>query len=184
MRTNYSAPVQVSGNGCGEEAQMLRTFGSAIMAVLMPSSAIAQEEVRSVHGDWQLQCPTSSSKDRSNCAIVQSVKATGRQDAELSVHVLKAENGKGHMLRVSAPMGVLLPWGLGLDVDGKDQGRVEFVKCDREINCVAEVIADDELLNRLISGRVGTFVVFLTPDEHMMFRVSLRGFTAGINALP
>ncbi|MGO7770780.1 invasion associated locus B family protein, partial [Rhizobium ruizarguesonis] len=47
----------------------------------------------------------------------------------LSVVVLKTAYRKSKILRVLAPLGVLLPNGLVLNVDGNDIGRAYFVLC-------------------------------------------------------
>jgi len=87
------------------------------------------------------------------------------------------------LLRVLAPLGVLLPNGLGLNIDGTDMGRVAFVRCLPN-GCVAEVVMDDSLLNRLSSGKTAIFVVFRTPEEGIGIPVSLNGFGDGFKKLP
>ncbi len=47
-------------------------------------------------------------------------------------------------MRVVAPLGVLLPSGLGLKIDNADIGRAGFVRCLPN-GCIAEVIMDDAL---------------------------------------
>ena len=61
----------------------------------------------------------------------------------LSVIVLKTADQQARLLRVLAPLGVLLPNGLGLNIDGQDMGRVAFVRCLPN-GCVAEVVLDDD----------------------------------------
>ena len=56
-------------------------------------------------------------------------------------------------LRVVAPLGVLLPSGLGLKIDQTDIGRAGFVRC-LTTGCVAEVVMDDKLLDELRAGKV------------------------------
>ena len=87
------------------------------------------------------------------------------------------------MLRVLAPVGVLLPNGLCLNIDGTDMGRVAFVRCLPN-GCVAEVVMDDALLNQLSSGTTAIFVVFKTPEEGIGIPVSLNGFRDGFANLP
>ena len=82
-----------------------------------------------------------------------------------------------------APLGVLLPNGLGLNIDGSDIGRVAFVRCLPN-GCVAEVVLDDELINKLSNGKTAIFVVFKTPEEGIGIPVSLTGFKDGFAQLP
>ena len=86
-------------------------------------------------------------------------------------------------MRVLAPLGVLLPNGLGLNVDGKDIGRAYFVRCFQD-GCYAEVILEGELLKTMQAGSQATFIVFQTPEEGIGIPVDLTGFTDGFAAIP
>lgn len=147
------------------------------------SAALAQGVVRSEHGDWQLSCDTPPGASFEQCAIIQNVTAEDQPNVGLSVIVLKTADQQSRLLRVLVPLGVLLPNGLGLNVDGTDMGRVAFVRCLPN-GCIAEVIMDDDLLSVLESGETAIFVVFKTPEEGIGIPVSLNGFTEGFEALP
>ena len=86
-------------------------------------------------------------------------------------------------MRVVAPVGVLLPSGLGLKIDQVDVGRAGFVRC-LTTGCVAEVVMDDTLLGQLRTGKTATFIVFQTPDEGIGIPVALNGFGPGFDRLP
>ena len=105
------------------------------------------------------------------------------REVGLSVVVLKTADNKAKILRVLAPLGVLLPNGLGLNVDGKDMGRAYFVRCFQD-GCYAEVILEDNLIKTLQSGTAATFIVFQTPEEGIGIPVDLKGFADGYAALP
>lgn len=142
-----------------------------------------QGVVRSQHGDWQMSCDTPPGASSEQCAIIQNVTAEDQPNVGLSVIVLKTADQQARLLRVLAPLGVLLPNGLGLNVDGTDLGRVAFVRCLPN-GCVAEVIMDDELIETLSNGEQAIFVVFRTPEEGIGIPVSLNGFGDGFAALP
>ncbi len=104
------------------------------LAALLPAgSAAAQGAVRSKHGDWELRCETPAGASREQCALIQSVAAEDRPNVNLVVIVLKTADGKSRLLRVLAPLGVLLPSGLGLKVDQTDRraGRLRALPADR-----------------------------------------------------
>ena len=145
--------------------------------------AFAQGIVKAQHGDWQMSCDTPPGASFEQCAIVQNVTAEDQSNVGLSVIVLKTADQKARLLRVVAPLGVLLPNGLGLNIDGSDMGRVAFVRCLAG-GCVAEVIIDDPLLETLSKGTTAIFVVFKTPEEGIGIPVSLVGFGDGFSALP
>jgi invasion protein IalB len=99
------------------------------------------------------------------------------------VIVLKTADGKSRLLRVVAPLGVLLPSGLGLRIDDADIGRAGFVRCLNS-GCVAEVVMEPNLVEQFKKGQQATFIVFQTPEEGIGIPVTLNGFGAGFDALP
>jgi len=158
------------------------TFAATMQFTFMPAS-LAQGIVKEQHGDWQMSCDTPPGASFEQCAIIQNVTAEDQPNVGLSVIVLKTADRQARLLRVLAPLGVLLPNGLGLNIDGTDMGRVAFVRCLPN-GCVAEVIMDDALLDTLSKGTSAIFVVFRTPEEGIGIPVSLNGFKTGFDALP
>ena len=147
------------------------------------ASAHAQGAVRSVHGDWQIRCDTPAGAKTEQCALIQSVVAEDRSNAGLTVIILKTADQKSKLMRVVAPLGVLLPSGLGLKLDNADVGRAGFVRCLPN-GCVAEVVMDDKLLGQLKSAKTATFIIFETPEEGIGFPLSLNGLGDGYDKLP
>jgi invasion protein IalB len=139
--------------------------------------------VKSTHGAWSVVCDKPAGASTEQCALMQNVIAEDRPEVGLSVVVLKTADRKSKILRVLAPLGVLLPNGLGLNIDGKDIGRAYFVRCFAD-GCYAEVVLEDELLKTLRSGATATFIVFQTPEEGIGIPVDLKGFAEGYDALP
>lgn len=147
------------------------------------SAVWAQGVVKAQFGDWQMSCDTPPGASFEQCAIIQNVSAEDQPNVGLSVIVLKTADQQARLLRVLAPLGVLLPNGLGLNIDGKDIGRVAFVRCLPN-GCIAEVVLDDDLLKALSDGTNAIFVVFKTPEEGIGIPVSLNGFGEGFAQLP
>jgi invasion protein IalB len=147
------------------------------------SPSLGQGAVRAQYGDWQMSCDTPPGASFEQCAIIQNVTAEDQPNVGLSVIVLKTADRQARLLRVLAPLGVLLPNGLGLNIDGNDIGRVAFVRCLPN-GCVAEVVLDDELIATLSEGETAIFVVFKTPEEGVGIPVSLNGFSDGFAQLP
>ena len=158
-------------------------FVGGVLGTLAANDAWAQGAVRSTHGDWQMRCETPAGAKAEQCAIVQSIAAEDRPSITLLVIVLRTADQKSRLLRVVAPLGVLLPSGLGLKIDDKDIGRAGFVRC-LTTGCVAEVVMDDALIGQMRTGKTATFIVFQTPEEGVGIPVSLNGFTQGLESLP
>jgi invasion protein IalB len=155
----------------------------ATVCFLAPGAARAQGAVKSVHGDWQIRCDTPPGAQGEQCALIQSVVAEDRSNAGLTVIVLKTADQKSKLMRVVAPLGVLLPSGLGLKLDNVDVGRAGFVRCLPN-GCVAEVVMDDKLLGQLRTAKTATFIIFETPEEGIGFPLSLNGLGEGYDKLP
>jgi invasion protein IalB len=160
--------------------------GAAIAAVALAGAATqaaAQGAVKSVHSDWQVRCDTPPGAQGEQCALIQSVTAEDRANVGLTVIVLKTADQKSRLMRVVAPVGVLLPSGLGLKIDQVDVGRAGFVRCLPN-GCVAEVVMDDTLIKQMRAGQTATFIIFQTPEEGIGFPMSLKGFGEGYDKLP
>jgi invasion protein IalB len=160
-------------------------FVATAIGLLLGSSgaAMAQGAVKAVAGDWQIRCDTPPGAQGEQCALIQSVVAEDRSNAGLTVIILKTADQKSKLMRVVAPLGVLLPSGLGLKLDEKDIGRAGFVRCLPN-GCVAEVVMNDELLGQLKGARTATFIIFETPEEGIGFPLSLKGLGEGYDKLP
>jgi invasion protein IalB len=159
--------------------------GAILLAPVMAGrdTAAAQGVVKSVYGDWQIRCETPPGAQSDQCALMQSVTAEDRPNVGLTVIVLKTADQKSRLMRVVAPLGILLPSGLGLKIDDKDVGRAGFVKCLPN-GCIAEITMDDTLITALRNGHTSTFIIFQSPEEGIGFPMSLKGFGDGYDHLP
>jgi invasion protein IalB len=153
------------------------------LASVPTERAAAQGAVMSVHKDWQIRCDTPPGAKSEQCALIQSVTAEDRANVGLTVIVLKTADLKSRLMRVVAPLGVLLPSGLGLKIDQTDVGRAGFVRCLPN-GCIAEVVMDDALIAKLRTSKTATFIIFQTPEEGIGFPMSLAGFGEGYDKLP
>lgn len=156
----------------------------AFMTALMASSAPASAQGRIVdrHGDWQIRCEQPVGAPAEQCALVQNVEAEDRANVGLTVIFLRTADLQSRILRVLAPLGVLLPSGLGLSIDDTEVGLAGFVRCLPE-GCVAEVELDEQLVSQFEAGSTATFVIFQTPEAGIGIPISLDGFSTGFAAL-
>ncbi|RWQ32025.1 MAG: invasion associated locus B family protein [Mesorhizobium sp.] len=176
-----AAASSVGLSGVGLSGIGLSYVGS--FGVSQANAAQPSGKVRTTHGAWSIICDTPAGATSEQCVMMQNVVAEDRPEMGLSVVVLRTADNKAEILRVLAPLGVLLPNGLGLNVDGKDIGRAYFVRCFQD-GCYAEVILEKPLLDTLKTGTSATFIVFQTPEEGIGIPVELKGFADGFAALP
>jgi invasion protein IalB len=164
---------------------VLAIFGLAVTAMATGAAGPvkAQGAVRSVHGEWQIRCDKPAGAQTEQCALIQSVTAEDRPNIGLTVIILKTADQKARLMRVLAPLGVLLPAQLGLQIDQNDLGRADFIRCLPN-GCIAEVVIDEQIVERLRAGTTATFVLFQTPEEGIGIPMSLKGFAEGFARLP
>jgi invasion protein IalB len=145
-------------------------------------SGPADGTVKAQHGDWQVVCkPPPVGAKSEVCALVQSVTAEDRNNVGLTIYFQKFSNGT-KVLRVFAPLGILLPPGIGLKVDGVDIGHAPFLRC-HTFACYAQVTVDDKLVGQLQSGKTAIFIIFQTEEAGIGIPISLNGFKEGVAAL-
>jgi len=145
-------------------------------------SEVGAGQVKAVYGAWKLKCAQIAGAKHDKCALVQDLKLEDRPNMFLTVLFMRSFDSDKKILRIVAPLGVVLPAGLGLRVDGADVGNVKFLKCWK-FGCLAEVIVDDTLVNKFTSGKVASFIVFPTPDSGIGFPAPLSGFAEGLKGL-
>lgn len=168
----------VPGNGAsaGEDAAAPAKPADA------PATNPADGAVRAQHGDWQVVCkPPPPGAHNEVCALVQSVTAEDRNNVGLTIYFQKFSNGT-RVLRVFAPLGVLLPPGVGLKIDGADVGHAPFHRC-QTFACYAQVTVDDKLVEQLKTGKTAIFIIFQTEEAGIGIPISLAGFAEASAAL-
>jgi invasion protein IalB len=138
--------------------------------------------IKGQYGDWQVVCkaPPPGAKNEV-CALVQSVTAEDRNNVGLTIYFQKFSNGT-RVLRVFAPLGVLLPPGVGLKIDSVDIGHAPFLRC-HTFACYAQVTVEDKLINQLMTGKTAIFIIFQTEESGIGIPISLKGFAEALAAL-
>jgi invasion protein IalB len=173
-RSALSALVRRSG-------LLMAVFFAALAGTTLPS--LAQEgTVKAQHGDWQIVCkdPPPGAKNEV-CALVQSVTAEDKDNIGLTVYFQKFSNGT-RVLRVFAPLGILLPPGLGLKIDDKDVGHAPFLRC-HTFACYAQVVVEDPLIEQLKNGKTAIFIIFQAEEAGIGIPISLGGFKEALAEL-
>ncbi|MEM7462975.1 MAG: invasion associated locus B family protein [Pseudomonadota bacterium] len=157
-------------------------IAAALIFGLSQKPASAQIRVDSEFGFWKIICETPPGASSEQCGMHQSVRDDSREELGLSITVLRPADRKGDLLRIQAPLGILLPTGIGLEIDGINIGTAFFVRCFAD-GCWADVNVDEKLLNALKSGKTAIFKVFPTPEEGVGIPVDLEGFAQAYSKL-
>ena len=164
---------------------LMRLVGGMLLATSHASAAEStpQGAVRDKHGDWATRCETPPGAAHEQCAIVLSVVDQDRPNLILVVIVLNTADRKTRLMRVIAPLGVLLPPGVSLRIDNAEAGRLSFLQCLPN-GCVAQLAMDQSLIDKLKSGKTATLGVFQTPEEGVGVPAPLAGFKEAYEQLP
>jgi invasion protein IalB len=158
-------------------------FGFVAAAVWGTGAAYAQGAIRAKHGDWETRCETPPGASHEQCAAVLSVVDQDRPNLTLVIIVLNTADRKARLMRVIAPLGVLLPPGVSLRIDDQDAGRLNFLQCLAN-GCIAQLALDDKLIDKLKSGKTATLGIFQTPEQGVGVPAPLAGFKETYEQLP
>ena len=158
--------------------------GLAVLAAAgRVDAADTQGAIKDKHGDWVTRCETPPGAEHEQCAIVLSVVDQERPNLILVVIVLNTADRKARLMRVIAPLGVLLPPGVSLRIDNAEAGRLSFLQCLPN-GCVAQLAMDEALIGKLKNGKTATLGVFQTPEEGVGVQAPLAGFKEAYEQLP
>lgn len=167
----------------------LRRLAQALALLLMlplgAAGAAAQTGtgvIKETIGAWQINCGKPPGSKNEICAAEQTAVDESRPNVGLTVLFLKSLADGKVILRVVAPLGVLLPAGLGLKIDNQDVGNAPFIRCSAN-GCIAEVIVQDELNQKLKTGKTALFIIFETPDDGIGIPIALDGFGKALTSL-
>jgi invasion protein IalB len=137
--------------------------------------------VRAQYGDWKHECSKPPGSRNELCAITQDVTDESNSDIGVSVHVQRLPGGES-ILRVIAPLGVLLTHNLAVKIDGDYLGEAPFLRC-YVLGCQAQIEIDDKLRSRLTSGKTLLLVIHRTTEQGVGIPISLDGFGQAFTAL-
>lgn len=151
----------------------------------------AAPQIVATHGDWKIQCETppanaqgGSAATQKQCGMIQTVRSDKNPKVGLTLVLVKGQqNGKNvTMMRIMAPVGVYLPTGVALEVDGGAVGRVPFTRCLPQV-CIAFAEATNDTLDKMKKGSAANFIIYEAPGLGLPMKISLNGFSAAFGDL-
>lgn len=147
-----------------------------------------QIELVAENGKWRVQCESAPANGDQpavrQCGMMQMTQSEKNPKATLTLVLVKqVQNGKSSInMRVIAPIGVFLPTGVALEIDGNAVGRVPFTRCMPQI-CMAFAEASPDTLAKLKKGKEANFIIYEAPGIGLPMKLSLQGFGASLAAL-
>lgn len=162
------------------------------------------------HGDWTVRCTekpaqqptqqqtttddTGKSDQAPNktprvlppqCVMVQIARHPEKKDFGISVLVVKqtVQDKVVSQLRITVPIGVYLPAGVGVEIDGAAIGRLGYELCSPQGVCVATTFLNDELQGKFKAGAAAKFYIKDIRGRDNVFDLSLKGYTKAYESL-
>jgi invasion protein IalB len=189
------ALTDISAMAQSQQPQQQQQFGPRANKGSAPGQMPGQgqppqiEEIAK-HGAWKVQCetppppPAGQQALPRSCGMVQSTTSEKNPKLTMSIILVKAKQADKTvtMMRILAPIGVYLPTGVALEVDGNAVGRVPFTRCLPQI-CMAFAEASPETLGKMKKGSAANFIIYEAPGIGMPMKLSLDGFSKAIETL-
>jgi len=125
---------------------------------------------------WSSQCTAPSRDGPLDCMVEQRavITETGQLLILVTVRV-PADTGKP-VLTVRAPLSILLPADVTVDVDGQNAVKLDYQTCDNQ-GCYAFVPIDDGMLQAMFKGLKLNVTIQNLNKQQLTVPMSLVGFT-------
>ena len=160
-------------------AVLLCCFGLVMFAVRPLLAQDPPQTLRETHGDWEVHCGIGQTGVE-ECFMFQAVNMQGSLERVMTAVVAKPI-GEQPLLRLTVPLGVLLPNGLNMTVDQVDMGTVGYLTCFAD-GCMTQVDMTPDVVSSLKGGFQGMITVTDTFGQPAQLPLSLTGFTAAYDS--
>jgi len=153
-----------------------------IASLAMVGSLEARPEHGQVFKDWTARCEQAPCSSLAHCFIFQNLvlKESGQRLVHMAVGYLAGKNQAAAI--VTMPLGISLPAGAAISVDGGDSLDIVIERCDTN-GCLGTVTLSAAFLAQLKRGREARIGFHDGARRRIDVPVSLLGFTAGFNSL-
>ena len=118
------------------------------------------------------------------CGMIQSARDEKRPQLGITLYISRVKQGEKELtqMRILAPIGVWLPQGIGLDIDGQAVGSMPYSNCLPQV-CLARAETSPETLDKFKKGTVANFFIYAGPGAGVPLKISLKGFGKALDAL-
>jgi invasion protein IalB len=128
--------------------------------------------------------PAAEKTPKRVCGMTQTTRSEKVPQIGLSLFIARARQGDTTQtqMRLLAPIGVYLPTGVALEIDGSAVSRVPFSRCLPQF-CIALAEASQETLDKMIKGEAANFILYQAPGAGLPLKISLKGFGKALELL-
>lgn len=167
---------------------------SANKAKAVPPFEQSKPYTKATKGAWKVECYKTKlkaadgkvNKEIENCVVIQDVISSKDKRIKSRISLMQADvrdkNGKlttREAIRVAAPLGVLIPLGLAVELDGKAVGRFQYIQCVPSV-CLTQVDLKNDLKKKLMSAKNMKMLVAFPPNRNFPMNIKMSGLKDAI----
>ncbi len=148
-------------------------FAAGMSALVIAAATPARAQ--DIPQGWYKVC---AEQEEVNVCNVQNLMIAESGQLLTGVSLIRLEgNVNRQVFQVTVPSGRMVPPGIGMQIDGGQTQKLDYVIClpDR---CIAEAPLNDQLVNSFKRGQRVTFTSVNFQNQQNPIQVSLAGFTA------
>jgi len=145
------------------------------------TAANAQAQQPQIPQGWFKACTKQEDVDICNVQNI-TVAESGQLITGVSLIEVKGKVNR-RVFQVTVPSGRMIPAGIGMQIDGGQPQKVDYMIClpDR---CIGEVALNDDLVNRFKRGNQLTLTSVNFQNQQNPIQVTLSGFTGAFDGPP
>ena len=159
------------------------------LLLLLPLTTYAQEYLikepdskATTYNSWANQCETDPNSNNKICYSSQTIIVKDKDAEILYIAIGHIPDSDKPLLRMTTPLGTLLPEGMQIQVDNGEESRLPYVFCNR-IGCHIEVGVTEKFLAAIKKGNKLNIKFLDLGGREFNVPVSLSGFTKAYNSL-
>lgn len=131
---------------------------------------------------WVKRCDTPPGALAKQCRLEQYVVDEVRPNISFLIMVFKTADGKNWIMRVIAPLGLMLPKGLRIALDDQTlEGTYPYMRCGIE-GCIVDLM-DNDIFNLIRQARSMTLIVWLSVDDVIGVPIPMSDFSKAVESL-
>ncbi|MFK7754226.1 MAG: invasion associated locus B family protein [Sedimentitalea sp.] len=177
-QTTQTPPAEPEGEQAASPTEL--DLGQPVDA----APALGERYSKATYGDWEMAC-IKTDQETDPCSLLQIMEdEQGNPIAEMSLFRIANGGQAAAGATIVVPLETLLPAQLTISVDGAAGKRYNYTFCS-PLGCVAQIGLTADDVNAFKRGNAATvsLVPAPAPDQKVSVSLSLKGFTAGYDAV-
>ncbi len=162
--------------------QIYRTAGILLVFSILTVNSIAAPKSGQTFENWTARCDTVKNSDTEQCFIFQNLVLKDSGQRVLHVAIGYLPQRPDPVALITLPLGIALPPGGSISIDEGEAIPFAIERCETQ-GCRAGVVLDDGLLQKFKKGLSASVTFHDGTRKPIAAPLSLKGFTAGLNAL-